>query len=212
MDNGNANDERNIVHLKGSASLDMGAPIESDGYQPRAVGLLAFSFLRGSPPVEIQRLLFTAQRRCDTAHRQFTRVRQQLDAWGPSGPNLQPGVFLIGDAELAVIALHGAFECLGKVRERLPKPVGHWPGQLQRKKESVTQLRDAYVHIDARALGRGKKGPSQDALQAFIFEPLMSTRTLTYASWTLGIDKEATDLLLALTQYIQELWDRLIVP
>lgn len=197
--------------LKAHATLDVGAPVATDGYQPRAAVLLYLNSLRGYPSPEIVRLLLTAQRRCDTAHRQFTRVREQLDTWQSAPGTLQDAVFLIGDAELAVVALEGSLACLEQVRSKLSPPAGHWPKDIQRRRDAVTQLRDAYIHIDARAIGCIKHDTNPDlALSIFLYESLIKKRTLTYGQWRLGVDQEATNLLVATAKYIQNLWDRAI--
>jgi hypothetical protein len=201
-----------VIPLEGHISRDAGAPGAVDGYQPRAVTLLAFGYLRGRSLPEMARLLSTAQRRCDTAHRQFPRVREQLDVWQAKPGNAQDAAFLLGDAELAIIALDGAFSCLSTVRHHLRPSAGHWPKEIKTRYDAVTQLRNSYIHIDARALGRVKAGENPElAVSAFVYESLIKHRALTYGQWRLGVDREATDLLVATATYIQTLWDRLSV-
>ena len=177
------------------------------------------------PAADHFRYLLTAARRLDCSHSHLSTVRQCADLLQPieslfressRGFLRDKGVrrcffFLLNEAEITIFALHRALEmakdgsrelCLDQAPE-LPETVGSYS-------LAVKHLRDSYEHIDARAMGRlsGKRGDSGDeALDVFwSARDLLAQRRWKYQDWCLGIDEEATSLMIALGDHLRALW------
>lgn len=157
-------------------------------------------------------MLWSAARRLDSGHLQIERVREgiaTMPALGsPAGRWRMHEV--IGDAELAIIALDKALDVIidkltGSFRLELPVP------RLVRiKRPLVARLRDHYSHIDERALGKvwGKANP--EAEQAWDFAALFEDRKLTDGTESLSIDDEATELCVAARGHLVAAWAQLV--
>src|SRR5581483_12007454 len=151
------------------------APVATDGYQARALWLLESAVITGAPPEEASRYLATAQRHCDSAHRQLVRVREAIATYAAAEPEEKLTLLnqIIGDAEMAISAIHLATKMaaslpgLYRVREA---PV---PAVIARRKDDVAALRHAFEHIDERARGRVNKMPDSSALGIFQFYRLI---------------------------------------
>ena len=172
----------------------------ADGYRPICDPLWAVAAIVGSPPFSEARLVLSAARRLDAAHRQFQRVREGLDNLPPLGsPAGRAAIHeVIGDAELAVIALDMALTIAVGLSNRLNLSAGV-PTLVTDTQPFVKELRNHYSHIDERAFGRikGKSIPGL-AEAAFHFDPLIADRKLTnLKAQSLGIDAEATTLFVA---------------
>ena len=71
------------------------------------------------------------------------------------------------------------------------------------KMSVIQELRDAYEHIDERALGLRRNKPELDALSLFDYEELFSKHIVHYGSYQLDLDSEVTTLLLETREYLK---------
>jgi hypothetical protein len=71
------------------------------------------------------------------------------------------------------------------------------------KLPKLKAIRDAYEHIEDRALGlvRGKAHP--DALSVFEFERLFRDHVVAYAGYALHLDAEVTQLFVEVREYLK---------
>ena len=114
---------------------------------------------------------------------------------------------VVGDAELGIIALDKTLDIVVE----LPGKYGlklTIPSSVLAKRELVGRLRDHYVHIDDRALGKAKEGV--DPEQAWQSQSLVVDRKFTEGSESLDIDEEATELCIAARDYLVAAWAELV--
>jgi hypothetical protein len=186
-------------------------PMRIDGYRPISDSLWVWGTILGFPPIEQSRLLWSGARRLDSGHRQLERVRHGIDTAPPEGSvgGRERMHEVIGDAELAVIALDKAIDIVVCLSGRYQVP-GSVPPVVQAKRQLVADLRNHYAHIDERALGRVHGHPTPKSEDAWEFVSLLADRTLTDGNGSLGIDQDATDLCIAARDYLVKAWADLV--
>lgn len=194
--------------FQGSAVIQGEA--RSDGYRPICDALWVWATLLGFPSLGEYRLIWSAARRLDSAHRQIERVREGIAAMPPDGSIAAREAMheIIGDAELAVIALDKALDIIvdlpGRYRLTRPMPL------VTKKRQLIADLRDHYAHIDERALGRVREKADPKAEDAWEFGALLVDRQLTDGHDSLGIDGEATDLCIEARGHLVATWTQLV--
>lgn len=198
-----------------AAQLKFSAVIQgearSDGYRPICDALWVWGRLAGFPSLEEYRLISSAARRLDSGHRQIERVREGIATAPPEGSIASREVVyeIIGDAELAVIALDKALDIIVGIpgRYRLMRSM---PTLVTQKRQMIANLRNHYAHIDERALGKVYGKPNPKAEDAWEFDSLLVNRQLTDGHDSLGIDGDATDLCVAARGYLVAAWTQLV--
>jgi hypothetical protein len=152
--------------------------------------------------------MVSAARRLDFAHTQLERAREAIAAY-----IADPATALkaLADVEFAFVAMHRAIEMAASVNGRFQTPA-RFPAVVQDKRAAVEALRDAYEHIDARALGfiDGRVEDRAAAHSLFVEsgygKALIDRREVTYGDLRFGIDGEATDLLIAVRGFLHDAW------
>jgi len=196
------------VHtIQASEGIDVSSPPRADGYQPLAVGLMVWAGMAGFPRDERFWYMASAARRLDMAHHLFEEVRQEIDTFNPHGTEIENLFRIIGIAEMAVIATFRALEMASDVRKKMGVKLA-LPVAIENMRETVSELRHAYEHIDARALGEINNKRAVDKVRAhtvFTYDggSLIKIRRLSYARWSLGIDNEVTSLLKEIRAYLR---------
>ena len=116
---------------------------------------------------------------------------------------------VLGDAELAIIAINKALKIavslIGRYSVRVP-----FPKIVAGKRLFIVRLRDHYEHVEDRAFGCVWGRPDVDAQGAFERIPLIRDRRFSDGTDSLGIDGEATELLIAARDYIVRVWAELV--
>jgi hypothetical protein len=197
----------------GKIEIKVAAPPRSDGYRPITDALWTWARLAGQPELEQWRLFSAAARRLDTAHRQFERVRAALDSSpepGIGSPTSRRKLHeMVGDVEAAVWALDMAITIAKSLsgRYRIAVP---FPKIATEKEALITSLRDHYSHIDERAIGRIWGKPDAKAEEAFELLALLGERAITDGNDTLGVDAEATEIRIALRDYLVKSWSEIV--
>lgn len=82
-----------------------------------------------------------------------------------------------------------------------PVPV---PPAVDAKKDAIRALRNAYEHIEDRALGQVNGKPDPQALTIFDYQPLLTEDTLVYGTHRLGVIDEIPSLLADMRQFIKD--------
>jgi hypothetical protein len=184
-------------------------------YLPCAAWILFLAMLGVGPDPEPYRYLVSAARRCDSARRQFLRVREILAEINPEGSRDQddvlPTLAAIGDTEMAVTALYRALDMADQARGLFRVQL-KLPPALRGKKRALLRLRDAYEHIDqrARGLARDTTDPSE-ILSVFDFSDLLDEDAITYAGERFDINTETTGILVVLRDFIVDEWIELCI-
>lgn len=155
-----------------------------------------------------QRYLLSAARRLDQAQTLFERVgelRHELQQNPPEGaPAVRRAVFdLVGTTELALVALNRAIDMCVKA----PTAIGTTatvPQTITVWRKGVEEIRDAYEHIDKRAVGIVRKKPSLDAVTIFDHERVVVDGVIAYGGYHLDLAADVPDLISATRQYLKD--------
>jgi hypothetical protein len=78
------------------------------------------------------------------------------------------------------------------------------PAFVDAKKDAARVLRNAYEHIEDRALGQVNKKPHPQALAIFDYEPLLKEGLLVYGEHRLGVPDDVPRLLAEMRRFIRE--------
>jgi hypothetical protein len=159
----------------------------------------------------------TAARRTDAAHRQLERAREGIERWkrdqaesaanGSTDPvgNPTEALRVLSDVELALFALHRALEMAVSVSGRwsVEVPV---PAILTEKRDALKYLRDEYEHIDERALAVSDDDTHLFAATGYWGRTVVDEGEISYNGRSVGLYDEATALLIALRNYLCDVW------
>jgi hypothetical protein len=184
-----------------------------DGYRPIVEPLWAWAQTVGIPQRQQSLLVLSAARRLDTGHLQVERVRDGIDSLPSlSSPAGREQLYeVLGDAEIALIALNRAITMAAKLSGLYRLPVS-FPKIVSEKRSLLDNLRDAYEHVDDRALDRihGKAAGEEAMLGFRSFSVLIEERRFTDGNDTLGLDEEMTRLVIATRDYLVKSWAELV--
>lgn len=171
---------------------------EEDGYVPLTNTIWTWFNIGPAPGSEtLTRYVLAAARRLDVAHRQFQRVQRELGDFDPAapGPIARRAVFeIVGQVESAVVALSRAVDMSKNLVSLVPISVS-MPESVVDKLKTLTELRNAYEHIEDRAQGQVWGKPDPQALTIFDWSSLFESGTITYGGYSLVLD-EVKDLIL----------------
>jgi hypothetical protein len=202
-----------LVHLTGHARIE--SPPREDGYRPICDPLWVWAALAGAPSRTESRVGHTPARRLDAGHLQIERVRDGINRLQSGTPPLGSPAGravmheVIGDAELAIIALDAAITIAVSLTGRYRVTAG-LPALVGRKQTLVRNLRDHYSHVKERALGYVPEDRDVRFEDAFNFDALINDREYTEGADSLGIDAEATELIVATRDYLVRVWTELV--
>ena len=178
--------------------IDRLFPPDEDGYVPLTNTIWTWFNIGPAPGSEmLTRYVLAAARRLDAAHRQFQRVRKELDDFDPvaPGPLARRTTFeIVGQVETAVVALSRAVDMSRNLVSLVPIPVSV-PENVTDKSKALTELRNAYEHIEDRAKGQVWGKPDPQALTIFDWSSLFESGTITYGGHSLVLD-EVQELIL----------------
>jgi len=162
---------------------------------------------------EIPRFLLSAARRLDASHEVFLLLHGKLKKletveYAIRQRNL---IFeIIGLVEMAIVAMNRALQMALQLHEHysLTAP---FPDSVKNKLPALKKMRDAYEHIEDRALGLVRGKPHIDALSTFNYERLFKEGIAIYGIYELDIYGEAIQLLRDAREYLKEATSELVV-
>ncbi len=144
------------------------------------------------------RYLLAAARRLDAANTLFEEVGKLkilLDDEKLAGPAIRRTVFtLVSTVELAVVALGRVLDMVMQASALLGVVV-EVPATVHAKRPAVVEIRNAYEHIEDRALGQVRKKPHADALTIFEQKDLLAKDQITYSTHSLNLQTEVPVLI-----------------
>jgi hypothetical protein len=120
-----------------------------------------------------------------------------------TGPRTRAIVFeLVSGVELTVIALRRVVQMVECASSKVGvgTPV---PNVVVRLSPHLTAVRDAFEHIDERALGEVRGKPHPDATSVFNQQRLVSDRAIVYGTHEITAD-EVAELLSACRQFLKD--------
>ena len=143
------------------------------------------------PPHESEKFLnytLALARRLDQAHALYVQVMQKLDQHQEETgiPARNQAFNALADAESMCLALSRAIRMISNASNKIDLKTSVPPG-LQAIEEPVTAIRDAFEHIDERALGVARKETPADALSIFDQGDLVTSGVLSYAEYSLSL-------------------------
>jgi hypothetical protein len=159
----------------------------------------------GAPPdPAFFRFLFAAARRLDSAHSLCTDVLGALtDRPEPFIKARQRLFAALGFAELMCVALGRAIDMLRSVPSQFSVPMP-LPGNVSTLIPALREIRNAFEHIEDRALGNVHGKPHADALSIFDQRDLISSGVLRYASHSLNLRSEVLPMLVESRRLVLE--------
>ena len=188
------------------AHVDQYSKPEASGYAP--VANTVWSWLAIPPDENDQTFvnyLLAAARRLDAAHAHCSRALRFLA--GPpneKGFRAREATFdALGEAESMCIALSRAIRMIDQSQDTISAPATV-PQEISAIKNAVLAIRNAFEHIDERAIGRARRENSIDAMSVFDQSDFFTTGVLRYAGYSLNIRGEVIPALIAGRQFIIE--------
>jgi hypothetical protein len=207
-------DDGSRVHVAPGDTLELHPTVELDavdefesegvgGYAPLTPVLFTWLALSPQHSEEGRRYLLSAARRLDLAQRLFTRV-EELRQDNPEGAPATRRVWfeLIAATELGVVSLSRAMDmCMNmSAKFGVTNPV---PSAITSRSGVVTAIRNAYEHIEDRALGNVRGRPHDDALTIFDHASVVADGVITYGSYRLDLASDIPDILSAVRQFLK---------
>ena len=188
------------------ADVDRYAEPGSDGYSP--VVNTVWTWLAIPPRQHDQTFvnyLLAAARRLDAAHTHCTAALSFLD--NPTdelGFRAREAMFdALGHAESMCVALSRAVRMVAQARQAISTPAAV-PSQVDAIEEAVLAIRNAFEHIDERAVGRARNENSVDAMSVFDQSDFFASGVLRYAGHSLDIRAEIIPALISGRRFIVE--------
>ena len=193
-----------------TAELDAIDDVEqaaATGYTPLTPALWTWLQLGDGRSGGTVRYLLAAARRLDAAAALFKRLeplRADAAREDLTGFATRRALFdLIGTVETAVVALGRAVDMAARAQELIGTAVV-LPPAIMTKQEAVKVIRNAYEHIEDRALGTVRNKPDPQALMIFDHQRLIEDDVITYAQHTLDLASEVPALLADTRQYLKD--------
>lgn len=175
-----------------------------DGYAP--ITNTIWTYLSIGDPVgpELFRYLLAAARRLDGTHALLAEISSIVtDLSGGFIGRREQFYRAISIAEILTVALGRSVDLLDGIRQHFS--VGpSLPAILDSKKDSIRQIRNAFEHIEDRALGQVHGRPHPDALTVFEQHDFVAQGKLTYGSHSLDLRVEVPQMLVEARQYIYD--------
>lgn len=221
-------DDGRRVHLKpgqrlgfraNSCSIDLDELDERfsagiEGYAPLANTV--WTWLNIGNPGErdegTSRYLIAAARRLDAAAGTWERVTSELPSVEEltatsSNPATRARVFrLVADVEVAVIALGRVVDMVERANKQISTTVPV-PEIVTKCSRDLKQIRDAFEHIDERALGRVKRQEHPSATSIFIQHRLLDDHVIAYAAHEVSFE-EVSEILTSCRRFLLDVAGR----
>jgi hypothetical protein len=178
------------------------AKTEPDGYRP--ITNTVWTWLRFGPILDVRlfRHLLASARRLDGTYVLFAEIVRTMNDMSGTYIARRARLFrALATAEIFVVALGRTMDLLDGFRENFSAPIPV-PTILDSKKQSVRELRNAFEHIDDRALGQVRGRASPEALSIFDQRSFIQEGKLTYAGYSLDVREGVIHMLTEARQYI----------
>lgn len=197
-----------LVFLPGSVNVtlqdvDRYADPEPDGYA--TIANTVWTWLQ-IPPLRNEAFfnyLLAASRRLDTAHALCVSVLREIDNYSSNEPFIKTRARVfkaLGHAELMCIALNRAIMMIKDAHDKVSATTTV-PNEIGTIQEAVLAIRNAFEHIDERAMGNARKEDSADAMSIFNQADLISG-ILRYANHSLDLKAEVIPALIVARKFI----------
>ena len=174
------------------------------GYVPLTPVLWTWMSLGTHHSDDKRRYLLAAARRLDQAQTLFQRIEELRKSDPEGAPAVRRAVFeLVGATELAVVSLGRAVDMCMQAGA-LIGVTSTVPPEITTKCESVRKIRNAYEHIEDRALGNERNKPHPDALTIFNHDRVVIDGVVEYGADQLDLAIDVPQLIQLARQYLKD--------
>ncbi|SKG69720.1 light-mediated development protein DET1 [Mycobacteroides abscessus subsp. bolletii] len=207
-------DDGRRVHVRPGDAVEIHPTIELEtidefesrgvtGYSPITPVLFTWMVIAPQPTNDKSRYLLAAARRLDLAQRLFERVDELRHSDSEGAPAIQRAAFeLVGATELAVVSLSRAVDmCINASRDI--GTTAAVPPEISSRSPAVIAVRNAYEHIEDRALGKVRGNPHPDALTIFDHGTVVANGVITYGSHKLNLTTDVPLVISAVRQFLK---------
>ena len=174
-----------------SEELDAKSPKGRGGYAPVADTIWTWYRIAGVEDSSLLMLLLAAARRLDATHVFWATTMDALDEAGRlESKERRPTLFrALAMAEVTLISLSREMEMVHRLEREFRLGL-QFPEKFDSKKNVLRRIRNAFEHIDDRAMGQAKDGTADSAISIFFQPYFVDQRILTYAGHALSFAEE----------------------
>ena len=186
--------------------VDRYAKLESDGYAAVTNTVWTWLQIPPSPGETFFNYLLAVSRRLDMAHALCLGTLSELGE-RPDEPFIRTRERIfgaLGNAELMCISLNRAIEMIRKTQTHFREVKTAVPEEVECLKEPVWAIRNAFEHIDERAMGRTRWEDEGDAASIFDQGDLVSYGVLRYDDHALNLRTDVIPTLIAGRKFIYD--------
>lgn len=174
------------------------------GYAPLTPVLFTWMSFGTHQSDEKHRYLLAAARRLDQAHTLFQRIDELRQSDPEGAPAVRRAVFeLVGATELAVVSLGRAVNMCTQARAAIGTTAAV-PTDITTRGRAVKEIRNAYEHIEDRALGNVWGTPHPDALTIFDHHRVVIDGVIAYGGYQLDLATDVPQLIASVRQFLKD--------
>lgn len=184
--------------------VDRYAKAGPDGYAPITNTIWTWLSIGNPAAPELFNHLLAAARRLDGTHALLVQVSGIVE--GLSGDFIgrrEQSFRALSIAEILTVALGRSIDLLDVLQRRFSVTLS-LPATIDSKKTSIRHIRNAFEHIEDRALGQVREKPHPDALTVFDQRDFLRQGRLTYGVHSLDLHTEVPQMLVEARQYIYD--------
>jgi|GEM_PF-2522888 len=165
-----------------------------------------FLTMREQPEPGWFRYLFSAARRMDAANLLFIEVqrrREELANPDIAGPMIRRSSYeLIGAVEMAIIALARSVDMVVNANTLIGCQIPV-PTIIEDSREALRQIRNAYEHIEDRALGNNNGRADSNALTIFDHMTLLTESRISYGEFELDLNVQLSSIFREVRDFLK---------
>ena len=192
------------------ADVDRYTEPEPDGYAPVANTIWTWLAIPPHENKTFVNYLLAAARRLDAAHAHCSGALRGLTEHPPKEKGFRAREAMLdalSDAESMCVALSRAIRMITRARATISSPAAV-PQEISAIEHAVQTIRDAFEHIDERAVGKARRENPSDAVSVFDQSDFFTSGVLRYAGHSLDIRSEVIPAVIAGRRFIVEVATR----
>ncbi|MCP9276929.1 light-mediated development protein DET1 [Mycolicibacterium sp. CAU 1645] len=207
-------DDGRRVHVRPGDKIEVHPTLEIDavdefesqgvlGYAP--ISPVLWTWLKIAPQLtdDRPRYLLSAARRLDLAQTLFMRVEELRQSDPEGAPAVRRALFeLVGATELAVVSLSRAIDMCTKAGTDIGVTTAV-PSDITTRATAVIAIRNAYEHIEDRALGKVWGKPDPNALTIFDHVSIAVDGVIRYGVHQLDLGTDVPETISAIRQFLK---------
>ena len=201
-------EDETLVFPQGSVKVtlqdvDQYAHRAKDGYAAVANTVWTWLNIPPHPKENFFNYLLAAARRLDMAYALCVRALYELGNRADE-PFMETRIRVfnaLGHAELMCIAFNRVISMIKDARAKFSATTAV-PCEVDNILGAITAIRDAFEHIDERAMGKARQEGAADAMSIFNQGDLVASNVLRYANHSLDLRAEVIPTLVAARKFI----------